>query len=65
MPTFPKEQKFEIDNNLATLLLAGQTVNINDNDFVVRYITLKQGTYDKILVAAPIPRLRLTEIEEK
>ena len=63
MSTLPREQKFKIEDHLASLLIMGQTVIINDRSYIVKNITLQPGGYKKILVAAPLPHLKLEEIE--
>lgn len=63
MSTLPRDQKFKIDDHIASLLIVGQTININDRPYIVKNITLQQGSYKKVLVAAPIPHLKLEEIE--
>jgi len=63
MSTLPRDQKFDVEDHLASLLIVGQTVIINDKSYIVKNVTLRPGGYKRVLVAAPIPRLRLTEIE--
>ena len=65
MSTLPKEERFEIDEYMASALIAGQSVIINGQTHVVKYISLKKGTFDRVLVATTVPYLRLTKIEEK
>jgi len=64
MSTLPKEERFAIDEHISVGLVAGQSVIINEKDYVVKYITLKKGTYERVLVATRVPRLRLSEVEK-
>jgi len=64
MYTLPKEERFTIDEHLSVGLVAGQPVIINDKDYVVKYISLKKGTYDRVLVATRVPQLKLETIEK-
>jgi len=63
MSTLPRDQKFKIEDHLASLLIMGQTVIINGTTFIVKNITLIPGSYKKVLVASRVPYLRLDEIE--
>ena len=65
MSTLPRDEKFKVEDHIASLLIMGQPIIINDHLHVVKNITLIPGGYDKVLVAAPVPRLRLEKIEDK
>jgi len=63
MSILPKDEKFEVEPHIANGLLTGQLVKINDVLYIVRHITLKQGGYEKVLVAARVPELELNRLE--
>ena len=65
MSSLPRDEKFKVEKHISSLLLRGQTIIINDKHYVVKGFTLIPGGYDPVLIAAPIPRLKLEKIEDK
>ena len=65
MNVLPKDRRFEIDKAIAAQLITGQLVIINGLNFIVKAISVKQGSFDRVLVASRIPDFKLTEIEGK
>jgi len=63
MNILPSDQRFEIDKMIAEQLITGQLVIINGFNFIVKGISVRQGSFDRVLVASRIPDFKLTEIE--
>lgn len=64
MNELPRDQRFEIDKAIAEQLITGQLVIINNLNYIVKAISVKQGSFDRVLVASRIPNFKLTMIEE-
>lgn len=63
MNALPKDQRFEIDKEIVTQLIIGQLVIINGLNYIIKNISVKQGSFDRVLVASRIPDFKLIEIE--